>query len=72
MTSPRGITLLSPSANGSSRRAFSTAIFTRYWALRVAFSGSFMCTQEQCSLMLAISKRYLFTPAERRVSRNNG
>ena len=37
-----------------------------------ALSFSFMWTQEQCSRMLAISTRYLLSPACRAVSWNNG
>ena len=39
------------------RRALATAMRTRSFAFSVAFSGSFMCTQEHWSRMLAISKR---------------
>ena len=40
-----------------------TPMRTRSLAFRVASAGFCMCTQEQCSLKLTNSKRYLLSPA---------
>ncbi len=44
----------------------------RSFALTVALSFSFMCTQEQCSLMFTKVNRYLLRPADSQVAWNSG
>ena len=47
-------------------------ILIRSLAFSVAFSGSRICTQEHCSLMLTNSKRYLFKPASSQAALKSG
>src|SRR3989339_152184 len=63
MTTAAGSTADSPSVCGSSRAAFATPMATSFLAFSVASLGSFACIQEQCSLMLTNSNRYLLMPA---------
>ena len=72
MTTARWLMVRGFSSSGLSSEARATAMRTRSLALSVAFSGSFMCTQESWLRMLAISKRYLLSPASIMVSRNSG
>ena len=53
-------------------RVLATAILTNSWAFSVADFLSPMWTQEQCSRILAISKRKGFKPACLRVSWKTG
>jgi len=58
--------------SGSRREALDTAILIRSLDFSVAFSGSFWCTHEHWSLILAISNRFAFSPASFKVSWNMG
>src|SRR5512143_1323820 len=60
------------SCNGAKWQARATDIRVISLAFSVAFSVSLEWTQEQCSLILAMSKKYWLIPASRSVSRNNG
>ena len=56
-------------SSGISLRAFSTAIQTMSFALRVASSFSCLCTQESILRMFDISSRYGFNPDRSRTPR---
>src|SRR5271157_938333 len=58
--------------SGTLSFTLATAARTRPHALAVAFSGSFWCTHEQCSRMLANSNRYGLMPALSSVFWNRG
>ena len=60
------------SSCSSSRRTFATAIRTRSLALSVPCFFSYRWIHEQCSRMLAISKRYLLRPPRSTVARKVG
>ena len=62
----------SNSCNGSRCADRATAMRMISFAFWVAPSFSRECTQEQCSRMLAISKKYWLIPASRQVSRKSG
>ena len=72
ITSAFGSTGFFNSSKGSSNLTRATPILTSSFAFSVAFSGSFMWTQEHCSLMLTNVKRYLFSPASSQVDWKSG
>ena len=69
---PLLLTGSSNSCNGSRWQARATDIRTISLAFWVASSFSLEWTQEQCSRIFAISKKYWLIPASRSVSRNSG